>query len=60
LPNIGRMISKDKSAYEYLPASVEAFPDGKEFVSILEKIGFHSIQCKKLTFGISSAYLGKK
>jgi demethylmenaquinone methyltransferase/2-methoxy-6-polyprenyl-1,4-benzoquinol methylase len=60
LPLIGKMISKDNSAYTYLPESVNSFPYGKEFLKILEKTGFHSSQCIKLTFGISSIYIGKK
>jgi demethylmenaquinone methyltransferase / 2-methoxy-6-polyprenyl-1,4-benzoquinol methylase len=60
LPWLGRRISSDSSAYTYLPASVQAFPDGKEFVTILEKIGFNQTKCKRLTFGISSIYFGKK
>ena len=60
LPFVGRVISKDKSAYTYLPESVGAFPDGKDFLNILEKTGFKSLQCIPLTFGISSIYIGKK
>lgn len=60
LPKIGKIVSKDNAAYTYLPASVEAFPDGQEFVGILEKIGFKNISCKTLTFGISSIYTGRK
>lgn len=60
LPNVGKSISKDKSAYTYLPESVAAFPDGKNFTNILEKIGFKETQCIPLTFGISSIYWGKK
>ena len=37
LPKIGRLISKDNSAYTYLPESVNEFPDGKDFIGILEK-----------------------
>ena len=60
LPNIGRMVSKDKSAYTYLPESVDAFPDGKEFESILQKVGFKNTTCEPLTFGISSIYSARK
>ncbi|WP_162342619.1 bifunctional demethylmenaquinone methyltransferase/2-methoxy-6-polyprenyl-1,4-benzoquinol methylase UbiE [Cyclobacterium salsum] len=60
LPQIGRMISKDHSAYTYLPESVKAFPDGRDFLGILEKVGFKQTQCKTLTFGISSIYTGIK
>lgn len=60
LPKVGRMISSDKSAYTYLPESVEAFPDGEDFLRILENVGFKQSQCKALTFGISSIYSGAK
>ncbi|MEM9981223.1 MAG: bifunctional demethylmenaquinone methyltransferase/2-methoxy-6-polyprenyl-1,4-benzoquinol methylase UbiE [Bacteroidota bacterium] len=60
LPNIGKLISKDTSAYTYLPASVQAFPDGKQFTDILTKIGFDKAKWLPLTFGISSIYMGEK
>lgn len=60
LPKIGRLISKDNAAYSYLPDSVGAFPDGKEFLEILDKTGFQQTQCKPLTLGISSIYTGIK
>lgn len=60
LPFVGRMVSKDKSAYTYLPESVNAFPDGEDFLNILRKTGFKSLQCIPQTFGISSIYIGKK
>jgi demethylmenaquinone methyltransferase / 2-methoxy-6-polyprenyl-1,4-benzoquinol methylase len=60
LPKIGRLISKDKSAYTYLPESVEAFPDGTDFENILKKVGFKNTTCAPLTFGISSIYTARK
>jgi len=60
LPKIGRLISKDKSAYTYLPASVEAFPDGVAFENILRNVGFKETSCKPVTFGISSIYTARK
>jgi demethylmenaquinone methyltransferase/2-methoxy-6-polyprenyl-1,4-benzoquinol methylase len=60
LPFVGKAISKDNAAYHYLPESVQAFPDGKDFLNIFEKAGFQSTQCIPLTFGISSIYIGKK
>jgi demethylmenaquinone methyltransferase/2-methoxy-6-polyprenyl-1,4-benzoquinol methylase len=60
LPKIGRLISKDKSAYTYLPESVDAFPDGEAFQDILTKIGFKDTTCRPLTFGISSIYTARK
>jgi len=60
LPVIGKVVSKDNAAYTYLPESVQQFPDGSKFLSILDKIGFKQTQCKALTFGISSIYSGVK
>lgn len=60
LPKIGRMVSRDKSAYTYLPESVEAFPDGEKFTAILLETGFKNTACKPLTFGVSSIYTAQK
>jgi demethylmenaquinone methyltransferase/2-methoxy-6-polyprenyl-1,4-benzoquinol methylase len=60
VPVVGRMLSKDKSAYDYLPESIHAFPRGKQFVDILDRLGFKNTSCKPLTFGISSIYTGTK
>ena len=60
LPMIGRVFSKDKSAYSYLPASVKTFPEKDQFLEILEKIGYKETKCHPLTFGISSIYVGRK
>lgn len=60
LPTIGRLTSKDPKAYKYLYESVQAFPDGKNFVAILERLGYQSTQFTPLSLGICSIYLGKK
>lgn len=60
LPKIGNAISKDSSAYTYLPESVDAFPDGKKFLTILEKCNFRDVRQKKLSGGIASIYVSKK
>ncbi len=60
IPTVGRLISKDKSAYTYLPKSVEAFIQGKEMVNTLLKNGFKEAKCKTYTFGICSMYLATK
>jgi demethylmenaquinone methyltransferase/2-methoxy-6-polyprenyl-1,4-benzoquinol methylase len=60
LPKIGRLVSRDKAAYTYLPESVEAFPDGDNFMNILVNTGFKNTACKPLTFGISSIYTAQK
>lgn len=60
LPKIGKLVSKDNAAYTYLPESVQAFPDGGKFLEILKNVGFKNTQCRPLTFGISSIYIGEK
>ena len=60
LPKIGKVISKDNSAYSYLPESVQAFPEGPGFLKILDKTGFKQTECIPLTFGICSIYTGTK
>jgi len=60
LPGVGRMFSKDKSAYSYLPESVLAFPEGKYFLGELRTAGFQSTREKRLTFGVASIYFAVK
>ena len=60
LPVFGKLISKDRAAYTYLPESVQAFPDGPEFIQILKQVGFKTTEWHPLTFGISSIYTGVK
>ena len=60
LPTIGRLTSKDPKAYRYLYESVQAFPDGEDFMNILNKTGYNSNECTPLSFGICSLYTGYK
>lgn len=60
LPLIGRIISKDKSAYTYLPESVNEFPDGDRFLTILADVGFVRNKSYRQTFGIASIYEAHK
>lgn len=60
LPLIGKLVSKDNAAYTYLPESVKAFPDGKEFTDICRKVGFRKAEHKRLSLGICSMYLLEK
>ncbi len=59
-PNIAKLFSKNKQAYQYLDASIKAFPEGKDFVEVLQKIGFKNNINKPLSFGICSIYCGTK
>lgn len=60
LPRIGNSISKDKSAYTYLPESVMAFPDGDNFTNVMKKVNFNTCTITTLSGGIASIYTGKK
>lgn len=59
-PFVGKLFSKDSSAYTYLPESVNAFPAGDAFLKILGKAGFKETKAISLTFGIASIYIAKK
>jgi len=60
LPVIGRLFSKDKSAYTYLPESSAAFPDGEDFIQIMNEVGYTKTIEKRLTGGIATIYLAQK
>lgn len=60
MPLLGRLISHDDSAYTYLPASMEAFPQPEQLEGILRKAGFAEVQWRRFTFGISTMYLATK
>lgn len=60
LPIIGRIVSKDQSAYTYLPDSVYNFPFGNDFINELKKAGFSKCSYKTLTFGVATIYIGEK
>lgn len=59
-PFVGKLFSKDSSAYTYLPESVNAFPAGDEFLKILNNAGFKETKAISLTFGIASIYIARK
>ena len=59
-PLLGKLFSKDQRAYEYLPESVAAFPDGDAFLALMDKVGFKETKDRRLTFGISAIYTGVK
>lgn len=59
-PFFGKLFSKDKRAYSYLPESVVQFAEGEKFVALLEKAGFKNVLVKPQTFGICSIYIADK
>ena len=60
LPIYGRLISHDQSAYSYLTATIEAFPQGEEMMNILKRAGFAQTSFRRLTFGICTLYFATK
>lgn len=60
LPFFGRLFSRDKKAYRYLPDSVMKFPDNEVFIKYLYTAGFTGVSQKRLTGGIASVYTGLK
>lgn len=60
LPKIGKFISKDGSAYSYLPESVERFPKPADFLQTLSDNGFHESSAQQLSFGIATLYSASK
>ncbi len=60
IPFFGKRISKDAQAYSYLPESVAAFPEGKDFEDILRKIGYKNIESTLVSGGIATIYAGIK
>jgi demethylmenaquinone methyltransferase/2-methoxy-6-polyprenyl-1,4-benzoquinol methylase len=60
LPRIGRLVSGDDSAYEYLPASVGAFVSPEEIVKLLRQAGFSNVTASPLTFGIVFLYTARR
>jgi demethylmenaquinone methyltransferase/2-methoxy-6-polyprenyl-1,4-benzoquinol methylase len=57
---IGRMLSRNREAYQYLDKSVRAFPEGQELVKILDKAGYSDTGLRPLSLGICTIYQGTK
>jgi demethylmenaquinone methyltransferase/2-methoxy-6-polyprenyl-1,4-benzoquinol methylase len=60
LPRLGGMISKSPEAYQYLPSTVQAFPDGDRLLDILHSIGYVKSRQYPLTMGIATIYIAEK
>lgn len=60
LPIIGRWTSQDPRAYQYLFESVQVFPEGLQFLNILQKTGYKTSKCIPLTLGVCSIYTAEK
>jgi demethylmenaquinone methyltransferase/2-methoxy-6-polyprenyl-1,4-benzoquinol methylase len=60
LPLFGRLVSKHKNAYTYLRDSVLDFPEGNDFLKIMEDCGSINNSQKRLSGGITTIYIGQK
>jgi len=59
-PGVGKLFSKNRNAYKYLDESIKKFPEGKNFTSILDNLGYRNTYCKPQSLGICSIYCGEK
>lgn len=60
VPTMGKLLSKDRSAYTYLPQSIKAFPQGEVMRQIMYEAGFSKVRFKRLTLGICTLYFATK
>lgn len=59
-PGVGKLISKNCTAYQYLNDSVQKFPERESFTTILDNLGFLKTSYKTLSLGICTIYCGEK
>ena len=57
---VGGLVSKDRKAYDYLPDSIEEFPDPERFLAIMRHAGFKECRRKSLSLGIAQIYIAEK
>ena len=60
IPTVGKLLSKDNSAYSYLPQTIKAFPQGEVMKNVISQAGFSQVQFRRLTFGICTLYMATK
>ena len=60
LPCMGGLISGSRSAYSYLPASVQKFPDQSQLSLLMEQAGFEQVEYENLTGGIAALHMGRR
>lgn len=59
-PRIGKLVSGNADAYRYLNDSVQKFPEGNDFLTIMNDVGYTATYLKQLTGGICTIYCGSK
>lgn len=60
LPLVGRLFSRHRFAYTYLPESVARFPAADRFMAFMREVGFQDVRCRGLTLGIANLFVGRK
>ncbi len=61
LPRIGQWLSRnDSDAYNYLPNSVNEFPDGQRMADLLQQAGLRDVSVRPMTLGVATLYVGTK
>lgn len=60
LPFVGGLVSGHRTAYKYLPKSIEHFPEGRALAQRMTDAGFGAVRFETLTFGISAIHVGEK
>lgn len=60
VPLLGRAVSGDASAYQYLPDSVGRWPAPDELAARMRSAGFASVDVRLLAFGIAAAHVARK
>ena len=57
---VGGLISHDRKAYDYLPDSIEEFPEPEKFMELMSRVGFEKCTRRSQSFGIAQIYIGQK
>ena len=60
MPVLGKLLSKDNTAYSYLPETMDAVPQAERMQHIIEQAGFHNVSFKRLAFGMCILYTAEK
>ena len=60
LPEIGRLVAKNREAYRYLVESIRQFPDQDRFAGMISEAGFEKIRLRNLSGGVAAIHSGWK
>ena len=60
MPTLGKLLSKDNTAYSYLPETMDAVPQEERMQGIIQQAGFHHVNYKRLAFGMCILYTAEK